>query len=113
MAVIGAGKLDRRIQFQRKSLVSDGMGFAEVWANEGGMIYANKKDISDGERWRAGEVQANVTTRFVVRWNSVTALVTPAWRLVCEGLEYDIFGVKEIERRRFIEITGAARNDTV
>jgi len=104
--------LDRRVQFRKVALASDGFGFAEAWADEGAPQPASKKDISDGERWRAGEVQAHVTTRFVVRWSEFTASVTPAWRLVCEGLEYDIAGKKEIERRRYLEITAAARNDS-
>lgn len=104
-------KLDRRVQFRRKSLTNDGFGFAEAWADHGAAVPASKKDISDGERWRAGEVQAHVTTRFVVRSSAFTRSVTPAWRLSCEGREYDIFGVKELDRRGFIEITAAARND--
>lgn len=103
--------LDRRVQFRAKTLTSDGFGSAEVWANSGAAQPASKKDISDGERWRAGEVQAHVTTRFVVRSSAFTRGITPAWRLSCEGREYDIVGTKEIDRRRFIEITAAARND--
>lgn len=104
-------RLDRRVQFRRKALVNDGMGFAEAWANEGGLEPASKQDISDGERWRAGEVQAHVTTRFMIRWSGFAAAINPGWRLVCEGREYDIFGIKELDRRRFIEVTAAARND--
>jgi len=104
-------RLDRRVQFRKRSLASDGFGYAESWGDEGGLEPASKKDISDGERWRAGEVQAHVTTRFMVRWSAFTASVNPGWRVACEGLEYDIFGVKQVDRRRFIEITAAARND--
>lgn len=106
-------RLDRRVQFLAKALVSDGFGSAEVWTNSGVLQPANKQDISDGERWRAGEVQAHVTTRFVVRWSAFTATVTPAWRLVCEGVEYDIFGLKDYTeaRNKWLEITAAARND--
>lgn len=104
-------KLDRRVQFRRKSLTNDGFGFAEAWANHGAAVPASKKDISDGERWRAGEVQAHVTTRFVVRWSAFAAAITPADRLVCEGVEYEISGRKELDRRRWIELTAAARND--
>lgn len=103
--------LDRRIQFRRKALVSDGFGSAEVWANHGNPVPASREDISDGERWRAGEVAAHVTTRFMVRWSAFADGITPADRLVLEGREYDIFGVKERDRKRFIEITAAARND--
>ena len=108
---IAAGRLDRRVQVQNKALVNDGFGSAETWQDAGLPQAASRKDISDGERWRAGEVQAHVTTRFVVRHSAFTRTVTPGWRLVCEGQAFDIFGVKELDKNRFIEITAAARND--
>ena len=106
-------KLDRRVQFRRKALVNDGFGFTESWANHGQPVPASKEDVSDGERWRAGEVSAHVTTRFVIRWSAFADGITPADRLVFEGLEYDISGIKEPKgtRRKWIELTAAARND--
>lgn len=106
-----AGSLDRRVQFQRKTLASDGFGYSESWANHGSPVPASKADISDGERWRAGEVAAHVTARFQLRWSAFAANITPADRLVCEGVTYDIVGRKELDRRRIIELTAAARND--
>lgn len=118
--MIGAGQLDRRIQFRRAELVSDGYGTRLEWNSEepeadnfGAPIWAMKVDISDGERWRAGEVQSHVTTRFVVRFSSFTQTITPRDRLVCHGRVYDIHGIKEPPgaRRQWIEITASARND--
>lgn len=112
-----AGHLDRRIQFRRFSLVDGAYGPSEIWFgdqrdNIGVRISAQKKEISDGERWRAGEVAAHVTARFVVRWSNFTSGITPKDRLVCEGRTYDIVGIKEIEgRRQWLEITAAARID--
>jgi SPP1 family predicted phage head-tail adaptor len=105
-------RLDRRVQFMRKALVSDGLGYAETWAEHGGLEPASREDISDGERWRAGEVQAHVTTRFVVRYSAFTAGLTPADRVVFDGREFDIFGIKQKGRNRMVEITAAARNDS-
>jgi SPP1 family predicted phage head-tail adaptor len=105
--------LDRRIQFRRAMPADDGFGMVETWANHGSPVWAAKKDVSDGERWRAQEMQAQITTRFVVRFSVFAGDITPKDRLVCEGLEYDISGVKEIERRRYLEITAAARADLV
>lgn len=104
-------RLDRRVQFRRKALVSDGLGFAESWANYGSLQPASREDISDGERWRAGEVQAHVTTRFMVRFSAFTDGLTPADRVVFEGREFDIFGIKQKGRKQWIEVTAAARND--
>lgn len=110
--MIGAGDLDRRVQFRRATLVDQGSSMAEQWADHGSPRWASKTDISDGERSRAGEVQAHVTTRFVIRWSSFSAGLTAKDRLVCEGREYDISGIKEIgPRRTLLEITAAARAD--
>ncbi|MDG3040441.1 head-tail adaptor protein [Roseicyclus marinus] len=107
-----AGKLDRRVQFRRASLVDNGFEEVETWADHGAAMYAEKLDLSDGERWRAGEVAAQVTTRFRVRSSAFTRSLTPKDRMVCEGLTYDIAGIKESgTRRTMLEITAAARID--
>jgi len=106
-----AGRLDRRVQFTRATLADDGLASSEVWADYGEAVWASKQDLRDSEKWRAGEVAASVTTRFQVRWNSITETVTPKDRLTCDGREYDIVGVKEIGRREGIELTCAARAD--
>lgn len=107
-----AGDLDRRVQFHRAALTDDGYtAAAETWADLGSPVWASKADISDGERWRAGEVQAHITTRFRVRWSAFSAGITPKDRLVCGGVTYDISGIKEIGRRELLEITAAARAD--
>lgn len=107
-----AGPLDRRVQFRRATLSDDGFGQVETWADHGSPVWASKMDASDAERWRAGEMQASITTRFRVRWSSFTSALTPKDRLVCEGETYDITGIKEVgARRTFLEITAAARAD--
>jgi SPP1 family predicted phage head-tail adaptor len=109
----GAGSLDRLVQFRRFTVSSGAFGATETWADHGVEHPASRRDISDGERWRAGEVQAQVTTRFIVRWSAFTSAITPKDRLVCEGRTYEIVGIKEGSgRRQWIEITCAARNDT-
>lgn len=106
------GLLDRRVQFRRATLADDGYGMAETWANHGTPVWASRRDVADGERWRAGEVAASMTTRFVVRCSAFTAGLTPKDRLTCEGVEFDILGIKQTpERRRHFEITAVARVD--
>lgn len=108
----GAGRLDRRIQFQRFTETDDGYGTVQSWADHGSPVWARKTDVSDSERWRAGEVSATITTRFVVRYSSFTADISPVDRLTYDGKIYDISGVKEIDgRRAWREITAAARAD--
>ena len=104
-------RLDRRVQFRRAVVTQGDFGQVETWQDHGPLVPAEKRDVSDGERMRAHEVQAHITTRFRVRWSAFTANISPRDRLVCEGLTYDISGIKELDRRRTLEITAAARAD--
>lgn len=106
-----AGNLDRRVQFQRASISDDGFQSVETFAAHGSPVWSSKADISDGERFRAGEVAAQITSRFQVRHSAFTAALTPKDRLVCEGRTFDIVGIKQIGRRVMLEITAAARAD--
>ncbi|MBL1438341.1 MAG: phage head closure protein [Rhodobacteraceae bacterium] len=107
-----AGKLDRRVQFRRYTEADDGYSSGQTWADHGGAVYASKTDLSDGEKSRAGETAAWITTRFVVRHSSFSSGITPKDRLVCAGVTYEISGIKEGKgRRRWLEITCGARTD--
>lgn len=104
--------LDRRLQVLRPALVDNGFEQVETFAPIGDRLPAHKRDVSDGERWRAGEVQAHLTTRFVVRWSAFVSLITPRDRLLTEGRIYEIVGIKELPgRRHWVEISCALRND--
>lgn len=106
-----AGALDRRLRFERAVRTDDGFASAvSSWAHLA-TVAGSRADISDGERWRAGEVSAQVTTRFQVRWSPLAATITPADRLICEGVTYDVSGIKQIGRRVGLEITATARAD--
>jgi SPP1 family predicted phage head-tail adaptor len=106
-----AGKLDRRVQFRRFTATDDGFTTVEVWADHGTPVWASKREISDRERMAAMEVSASITTRFQVRYSAFTAGITPKDRLICEGREYEITGIKELGRRQGFEITASARAD--
>lgn len=116
--MVRAGDLDRRIQFLRAAIVDDGYSKSETWADEDGPTYhgsviaAQKTDLSDGEKWRAGEIAATVSARFVVRYSTFTKGITPQDRLECEGVVYEINGIKEGQgRRQWLELTCTARSD--
>lgn len=115
---MAAGKLDRRIQFRRATLSDDGFSSALTWDDEqpsnnnlGSPVWGSRADVSDGEKWRAGEVGAVITSRFVVRSSTFTRSITAKDRLVCDGREYEITGIKEIGRLDRLEISAAARAD--
>ena len=109
---MNAGNLDRLVQFQRATLTDDGFSMVETWADHGDPVWAKKTDLSDGERMRATEVSASITTRFLVRWSDFTYGLTPKDRLISESRTYNIFGIKEgTGRRQWLEVTAAARVD--
>jgi SPP1 family predicted phage head-tail adaptor len=107
-----AGKLDRRITLERFGMTYNEWNEPTSGWSELGTRWASKNDISDGEKLRAAQVGASVTTRFQVRYDSMTKTLTAADRLTCEGREYAIVGIKELGRREGIEITAATGIDT-
>lgn len=111
MTSLPAGKLDRRITIRRViSETSDGVGGKIQTFGDLLTVWAQVKSISDGERWRAQELQvgAIATHRFTIRWG---VGVTVRDRIRFEAREYEISGVKELGRRVGQEITAVARVD--
>jgi head-tail adaptor len=109
---MGAGvRLDRRVQFLRAALVDNGLEQVETFAPHGVAVWASRKDVSDGEKARAGEVQAVLMSRFVIRSSAFSRGLTPKDRLTSEGRAWDISGIKEVGRRDYLEITATARAD--
>lgn len=107
-----ARKLDRLVQVERATIQDDGFSSVEVWGSHGAPIWAQRSDISDGEKARAGIVESTLATRFKIRWSSFSVGISPADRLVCEGVTFGINGIKEAEgRREWLEISCTARND--
>lgn len=107
-----AGKFDRRIQFQRYTLADDGFQQVQTWVDHGSKVSARMQDVSDGERYRAEDVSATITTRFQVRYSDFTRDITPKDRLVFERRIYEIVGIKELAgRRKVLELTTVAQSD--
>lgn len=103
-----AGRLDRRITIQRAIKATDNFGGeVEIWGDHA-TVWAEVLPISDGERWRAAEVAADVTTRFRIRWGFGVQVTD---RVLYDGRLYDLHGVKELGRRVGQELTAAARAD--
>lgn len=107
-----AGGMDRRLRIERAGAAAfDGFqnvpgAFAEL-----ATVWAEKLEISDGERARQSGVEASATTRFRIRWSTTVAGLNPKDRVVCEARTYDIVGVKELGRREGLEITAVRRAD--
>lgn len=108
---LGAGRLDRRLTILRGSKSKDGYN-ADVltWAPIAS-VWAMAIPVQDAERLRAGEVLGARSYRFTIRYSSTVALVDHRDRLRYDGALYDINGVKEVNRREFLEITATARSE--
>ena len=106
-----AGLLDRRISFERFTHVDAGFQSVETWAAHGSSVWASQKDVSDGEKTQAGGVSAILTSRFVVRSSSFTRGLTPKDRIKYKGEAFAIFGIKEVGRNEWLEITAGAKVD--
>lgn len=114
----GSGDLDRRLQFRRAALITDGFGTRLNWNvsapeadNLGSPVWGSRRDVSDGEKAGAGTVFAEISARFVIRSSSFTRAITPQDRLVEGGRVFEIIGIKEMGRRDRLEITAVARAD--
>jgi head-tail adaptor len=109
---VTASKLDRRLTVVRSELVDDGFGVVQGPWEPVGTVPASRKDISDGEKWRAGEIAASVSTRFQVRSSTFSRAIKPQDRVICEGETFEIVGTKQAGGRfDLIEITASRRTD--
>ncbi len=114
MAVIGAGDLDKRIRFERATNIRDELGGQGVsaWALLFN-VWANKTDVQDSEKFAVDERSATLSVRWTVRSSTQVKGVTPKDRIIYEGLEYEIMGVKETGhgRNKYVEFSTAVRID--
>lgn len=113
---MSASNLDRKIQFLRYVQGEpDGFGGFEgsTWENHGTPVWAHRADVSDGEKFTAAQIQATITSRFTVRSSAFTRDINPVDRIMHNGQDFNITGVKESKegRLQFIEITASARSD--
>lgn len=110
-----AGMLDRRIVVERQLEVRNAYNeVVQSWIPVGG-CWARVRDTSTQERLRSQEIDAEITTRFTVRYNPFTVQITPRDRILYKDRVYNITGTREPEgtRKQFIEIDASARNDTL
>lgn len=108
-----AGQLDRRITIEREEQVGT-TDFNEPimdWA-ELATVWASRHDVSAREAFRAQEVGAELTTRFVIRYSQQVADVNPKDRVVFDGRTYNITAVRDVGRFEAREIDAVARADT-
>ena len=109
---MSAQDLDHRVGIYRLTGATDTYGAKTQVYALAFEVWAKRTDASMGEALRAREVSAQITAHFGVRYSPDTATITPKDRLVLEsGLEYNITGIRELVRNRWLEIHAAARSD--
>ncbi|MZR14228.1 phage head closure protein [Maritimibacter sp. DP07] len=100
-----AGKMDRLLTIQRASVALDGYGGEKYQWSDLAVVWADVREISDEERWRAGQVGVQVKFRALIRWQPTLWDLSTKDRVKIGSTVYAIFGVKEIDRSRAFEIT--------
>jgi head-tail adaptor len=99
-----------RVDLMRRDVVDDGFQSVPGPAVCIGTVWAARRDISDGERFKAGEMATELAARFVVRPSQLTRSITPK-DTIMHGRELAIVGIKTISEGTLIEITTAERSD--
>ncbi|SDP92478.1 phage head-tail adaptor, putative, SPP1 family [Phyllobacterium sp. YR620] len=111
--MIGAGQLTRRVVVQRFTSTTNALNEPVKTWQDFISYRAQRKDVSDGEKYAAGQVGASQIARFLIRSTNDSRTITPIDRLSHEGTIWEITGVKEADqgRNRFIEITATRRSE--
>jgi SPP1 family predicted phage head-tail adaptor len=104
-----AGKYDRRITLQRATATDDGFSSdGEISWSDIATVWSSATPVRDSEKIAAGQTLATIVYRFEIRFSSTVADLGPKDRVLFDGLELNIHGVKPIGRREGLEITAAA-----
>jgi SPP1 family predicted phage head-tail adaptor len=107
-----AGDLDVRITIRRATTAANAFNeLIETWGDLV-TVWAKRIDASAAESYRAQEVGAEITTRFIIRWSSDVDDVNPKDRVAFAGREYNITAVRNVGRNEWREIDAVARAES-
>lgn len=106
--MIPAGELDRRLALFSPIAGKTPLGADQTTFAPAGKVWAKKVDVRDGERIQAQQVGEAITSRFTVRWNSRTSVITAGWQAEHRGVRYAVTGAKDVGTREDREITAVA-----
>ena len=109
----GAGGLRSRIIIERSIDLLNAHNEPEFAWSQLSTVWAKRDDVSDRERFSAGQVNAALTSRFRIRWSSIAKTVTAEDRIKYDGWVWEILGTKETfeGRKRFLEILAIRQSD--
>jgi SPP1 family predicted phage head-tail adaptor len=107
----GAGAFDTSIELQRMTGGRDAAGGEIANWSKLKTVWAIRSDVSDGEKWRSGQMSATRLSRFIIRYDAALADLDARDRLLLDGGIWGIVGVKVVERRALLEITAEVRGE--
>lgn len=103
------GKLDRLITIQTSETAQDNYGQAiETW-NEGVEVWANYRPQTPREAFQGDQNKALQTAVFTIRYRP--GVFAAKNRVIHDGQTYDITGVTEPDRRKWLQLFGEAVNN--
>lgn len=103
--------MSRRATLQRATVTYDDFGSeVETWTTLA-EVWVNRQDASAGESYKAQEVGGKLSIRFRIRYSSDVADLNPRDRMLYAGDVYNITGVREIQRNRWLEVDTAIQPD--
>lgn len=105
------GTFDRRITILRRDTETTSYNEKRETFTDLATVAAGRRDVSAAEAYRSAEIGAQLTTRFVVRWSTVTASVTPLDRVRFRNDVYNITAVRDVGRNDYREIDAVVRAD--
>lgn len=111
MSDIRPGRLDRRLEVLARTTTLDAAGGEEVEWSTLMTVWASREDTGGHEALRAGQVSAEVESRFVVRKPAQPLDAT--MRLRERGQEFNILRITELPGRDVgYEIVARSRDET-
>ena len=100
-----AGKLDRRITIQSRTLAKDGAGQpVETWATLC-TVWAHFESLRGKEPFEGQQFNAQRVSVFMIRWRDD---VDETMQIIFDGDTYNIQSIAEKGRREGLEITALA-----
>ncbi|CAB4152348.1 COG5614 Bacteriophage head-tail adaptor [uncultured Caudovirales phage] len=100
-----AGKLDRRVQLQARSITRNAQNEAVESFATYATVWAEKFDLSGREYFTSNQLYGEVTTRFRIRYRTDVQMTD---RIVFDSLTFLIKSIAETGRKEGLEILADA-----
>ena len=117
---MGAGRLDRKIDIERKTVTEDEFGEEiETWEILSARRSARVTPISGDERFTSDQFVSKLQVEFRIRYSSLVSGLNPLDRIVYPAADgspdahevYDIMAVDEIVRGKWLSVKAARRSE--